>query len=206
VLEEQCFREPVTEKLYNLIREYLGSVCLKGLGIPVVEALAVFENQNDAIYRDEFYNGDGKLFKSGRLVRVAPSFLRFGSVEFLSDNGDSAGLVGLLRRAVQVVTEVQPAKRMLEIGESFDHSVKEKCYFINDSKQLDGVLVHDVSNTNFMRRLALSYFKFITERSAALVAAWQANGWIHSGCHEHGQYEFDRSDHRFERVRFYHEF
>lgn len=165
--------------LKNLIREYLGSACLKGLGIPVVEALAVFENQDDAIHRDEFYNGDGKMFKSGRLVRVAPSFLRFGSVEFLSDNGDSAGLVGILQRAVQVVTGVQPTKMMLELSESFNDSVTEKCYFINDSKQLDGVLIHDVDDTHFTRRLALSYFKFITERSAALVAAWQTNGFAH---------------------------
>lgn len=58
------------------IREYLASAHLKALGIPTTEALSVIKGEDD-VYRET-------VEKSAIVLRVAPTFLRFGHFQYLS--------------------------------------------------------------------------------------------------------------------------
>ncbi|WP_066832226.1 protein adenylyltransferase SelO [Rufibacter ruber] len=66
--------------LRSSVREYLMSEAMHYLGVPTTRALSLVAT-GDQVMRDMFYNGN-PAFESGAIVlRVAPSFLRFGSFE-----------------------------------------------------------------------------------------------------------------------------
>lgn len=46
--------------------------------------------------RDQFYNGKPELERAAVLMRIAPSFLRFGSLEILARNNEIPELRKLL--------------------------------------------------------------------------------------------------------------
>ena len=58
------------------IREYLASAHLKALRVPTTEALSIIKGEDD-VYRET-------VEKGAIVVRVAPSFLRFGHYQFFS--------------------------------------------------------------------------------------------------------------------------
>lgn len=60
--------------LRSSIREYLCSEAMQGLGIPTTQALCL-SNSETPVYREEVETG-------ATVVRVAPSFIRFGHFEF----------------------------------------------------------------------------------------------------------------------------
>ncbi len=63
------------------IREYLASAHLKALGVPTTEALSVIKGEDD-VYREN-------VEKGAIVVRVAPSFLRFGHFQYFSRDEES---------------------------------------------------------------------------------------------------------------------
>jgi uncharacterized protein YdiU (UPF0061 family) len=66
--------------LRSSVREYLMSEAMYYLGIPTTRALSLAAT-GDKILRDMFYNGNPELESGAIVMRVAPSFLRFGSFE-----------------------------------------------------------------------------------------------------------------------------
>ncbi len=62
--------------LRSSIREYLCSEAMYGLGIPTTRALAIV-NSEEEVYREQLETG-------AAMVRMAPSFIRFGSFELFA--------------------------------------------------------------------------------------------------------------------------
>ncbi|MEZ6185656.1 MAG: YdiU family protein [Planctomycetota bacterium] len=77
--------------LRSTVREYLAGIALHGLGIPTTRALALARSQTP-VYREQPETG-------ATLLRVAPSHLRFGTVEFAA-YARREHLPALLERAV----------------------------------------------------------------------------------------------------------
>ena len=66
--------------LRSSVREYLMSEAMFHLGVPTTRALALVST-GDKVLRDMFYDGNAAYEPGAIVLRVAPSFLRFGNFE-----------------------------------------------------------------------------------------------------------------------------
>ncbi|MGV3502976.1 MAG: protein adenylyltransferase SelO [Adhaeribacter sp.] len=66
--------------LRSSVREYLMSEAMHYLGVPTTRALSLVAT-GDQVMRDMFYNGNAAFEPGAIVMRVAPSFLRFGNFE-----------------------------------------------------------------------------------------------------------------------------
>ncbi len=66
--------------LRSSLREYMMSEAMHYLGIPTTRALSLVTT-GDPVMRDMFYNGNAAYEAGAIVMRVAPSFLRFGNFE-----------------------------------------------------------------------------------------------------------------------------
>ncbi|XP_068086763.1 protein adenylyltransferase SelO isoform X2 [Anabrus simplex] len=69
--------------LRSSIREFLCSEAMYYLGIPTSRAAAVVVSR-DPVERDQFYNGFPQQERAAIVLRLAPSWFRFGSLEILA--------------------------------------------------------------------------------------------------------------------------
>jgi serine/tyrosine/threonine adenylyltransferase len=69
--------------LRSSVREYLMSEAMHYLGVPTTRALSLVTT-GDPVLRDMFYNGNAAYEPGAIVMRVAPSFLRFGNFEMLN--------------------------------------------------------------------------------------------------------------------------
>ena len=69
--------------LRSSLREYLMSEAMHHLGVPTTRALSLVST-GDGVMRDMFYNGFPELEPGAIVLRVSPSFLRFGNFEMLA--------------------------------------------------------------------------------------------------------------------------
>lgn len=73
--------------LRSSIREFLCSEAMHYLGIPTSRAASLVVS-NDAVWRDQFYNGNVKKERGAMVLRVAKSWFRIGSLEILANYGE----------------------------------------------------------------------------------------------------------------------
>ena len=66
--------------LRSSIREYLMSEAMHFLGVPTTRALSLVTT-GDRVMRDMFYDGNAEFEPGAIVMRVAPTFLRFGNFE-----------------------------------------------------------------------------------------------------------------------------
>lgn len=71
--------------LRSSIREFLCSEAMYYLGIPTSRAAAIVVS-NDQVIRDLLYDGHPKLEKTAVVLRIAPTWFRFGSFELPAKN------------------------------------------------------------------------------------------------------------------------
>jgi uncharacterized protein YdiU (UPF0061 family) len=64
-------------------------------GVPTSRAAALIVS-DDPVVRDQFYNGFPKTERAAIVLRLAPSWFRFGSLEILAHNGELTSLKKLL--------------------------------------------------------------------------------------------------------------
>ncbi|AHM62881.1 hypothetical protein D770_23180 [Flammeovirgaceae bacterium 311] len=69
--------------LRSSVREYLMSEAMHHLGVPTTRALSLVAT-GDKVLRDMFYNGNPEFEQGAIVMRVAPSFIRFGNFEILA--------------------------------------------------------------------------------------------------------------------------
>ena len=81
--------------LRSSVREFLCSEAMHHLGIPTTRALALV-GTGAQILRDMFYDGNARLEPGAIVVRVAPSFLRFGNYEIFASRGEQEPLRALV--------------------------------------------------------------------------------------------------------------
>ena len=77
--------------LRSSVREYLMSEAMHYLGVPTTRALSLVST-GDPVLRDMFYDGHAAYEPGAIVMRVAPSFLRFGNYEMLAARNEVENL------------------------------------------------------------------------------------------------------------------
>jgi uncharacterized protein YdiU (UPF0061 family) len=81
--------------LRSSLREYLMSEAMHYLGVPTTRALSLVAT-GDPVMRDMFYDGHPAYEPGAIVMRVAPTFLRFGNFEILAARGETESLKRLV--------------------------------------------------------------------------------------------------------------
>ncbi|GAB3528366.1 YdiU family protein [Pontibacter brevis] len=77
--------------LRSSVREYLMSEAMHYLGVPTTRALSLVST-GEPVLRDMFYNGNAAYEPGAIVMRVSPSFLRFGNFEILAARKETDNL------------------------------------------------------------------------------------------------------------------
>ncbi|KAF5926051.1 hypothetical protein HPG69_016758, partial [Diceros bicornis minor] len=140
--------------LRSSIREFLCSEAMFHLGIPTTRAGACVTSQSTVI-RDVFYDGNPKYEKCTVVLRIASTFLRFGSFEIFKSADEHTGRAGpsVGRNDIRV--------QMLDyvIGSFYPE-------------------IQASHGSDTVQRNA-AFFREVTRRTARMVAEWQCVGFCH---------------------------
>jgi uncharacterized protein YdiU (UPF0061 family) len=185
----------------SLLREHLGGIALHGLGVPTVRSLLLLapspdnaHAEEDAIYRDEWYERKPAVKRAGMLTRCAPSFLRFGSFQLAAKRQGQEGLRKVAHLALLIYTDLyeqgdessatflaqlplQTYKDLQDYGD-----VLHRCYFTGKEASPPpclSTLAKTPESATPLPEMLLCLLTLTTRRVAALVAAWQTIGFVH---------------------------
>ncbi|RUS89357.1 hypothetical protein EGW08_002877, partial [Elysia chlorotica] len=139
--------------LRSSIREFLASEAMHFLGVPTSRALSLVVSE-DAVIRDEFYNGNPKAERGAMVVRVAPSWFRIGSVEILAFDQELRLLQSLLDYVVRhhfVHIDVEKKDKYLML---FEEIVNGTAHLIAAWQSFG--FTHGVCNTDNFSLLSLT--------------------------------------------------
>lgn len=81
--------------LRSSLREYLMSEAMYYLGVPTTRALSLVTT-GERVMRDMFYDGNPEYEPGAIVMRVAPTFLRFGNFEILTARQETENLAKLV--------------------------------------------------------------------------------------------------------------
>lgn len=81
--------------LRSSVREFLCSEAMAALGVPTSRAAALVVT-DDTVLRDMFYDGRVRQERGAVVLRLAPTWFRFGSLEILAKEGELAELQQLV--------------------------------------------------------------------------------------------------------------
>lgn len=85
--------------LRSSVREYLMSEAMHYLGVPTTRALSLVST-GEPVLRDMFYNGNPQYEPGAIVMRVAPSFLRYGNFEMLAARKEYENLQKLVEYTI----------------------------------------------------------------------------------------------------------
>lgn len=139
--------------LRSSIREFLCSEAMFFLGVPTTRAGSVVTSDSRVI-RDVYYSGHPRHERCSVVLRIAPTFIRFGSFEIFKRADESTGRQG-------------PSYGRDEIrGQMMDYVIE---MFYPEIQQ------------NFPDRVNrnVAFFREVMVRTARLVAQWQCVGFCH---------------------------
>uniref|UniRef100_UPI0037E8CEDE selenoprotein O2 n=1 Tax=Semicossyphus pulcher TaxID=241346 RepID=UPI0037E8CEDE len=139
--------------LRSSIREFLCSEAMFALGIPTTRAASLVTSDL-YVTRDPLNNGRRVSERCSAVLRLAPSFIRFGSFEIFLGRDDFSGMQG-------------PSARRHDIrAQLLDYVIETfyPCILKSHSKRRD-------------RNMA--FFREVMLRTAKLVAQWQCVGFCH---------------------------
>ncbi|XP_034336924.2 protein adenylyltransferase SelO, mitochondrial [Magallana gigas] len=140
--------------LRSTIREFLCSEAIHHLGIPTTRAGSCVTSDSRVV-RDIFYDGHPIQERCSIVLRIAPTFLRFGSFEIFKATDSETGRTG------PSVGRNDILKQML------DYTVQTFYPEIWQAHSADKETAY------------VEFFKELTRRTARLVADWQSVGWCH---------------------------
>lgn len=125
--------------LYSMLREYLISEAMAGLGISTTRSLAVVKS-DDPVYRE-------KIHATGVLTRVASSHIRVGTFELVARMGNPVFLKKLFyytaeRHYPEVIDDDNPILTFLSLV------IKNQIHLVNDWMRVG--FIHGVMNTDNM--------------------------------------------------------
>lgn len=136
------------------LREHVASEAMFHLGIPTTRSLALLAT-GDGVARDPLYDGHVVLEPGGVVVRVAPHFLRFGSLQLPAKRGEHQLLQQSLALAMDYQNPKRPSKPTLSSIATWFTQVAE-----STAKLIAGWMrvgfVHGVLNTDNMSLLGLT--------------------------------------------------
>eukprot|EP00921_Rhytidocystis_pertsovi_P020676 GHVQ01032981.1.p1 GENE.GHVQ01032981.1~~GHVQ01032981.1.p1 ORF type:complete len:879 (+),score=122.54 GHVQ01032981.1:310-2946(+) len=146
--------------LRSSIREFLCSEALASLGIPTTRAGSCITSDT-TVLRDINYDGHAKPEKASVVLRIARTFLRFGSFEIWKPTDPRTGRAG-------------PSEGRIDILKTLTEFVIDKYYPHIWSKHHTGTDEHDLQE-----ECVEQFYEEVVERTAKLVSAWQCVGWCH---------------------------
>ncbi|KAJ6666414.1 hypothetical protein lerEdw1_000688 [Lerista edwardsae] len=140
--------------LRSSIREFLCSEAMFHLGIPTTRAGTCVTSDSEVI-RDIFYDGNPKKEKCTIVLRIAPTFLRFGSFEIFKPPDEYTGRKGpsVNRNDIRI--------QMLD--------------YVISTFYPEILQAHPDNNV----QKNAAFFREVTKRTARLVAEWQCVGFCH---------------------------
>ncbi|CAG5131157.1 unnamed protein product [Candidula unifasciata] len=140
--------------LRSSVREFLCSEAMYHLGIPTTRAGTCITSDSKVI-RDIFYDGHPVQERCTIVLRIAPTFLRFGSFEIFKPTDPETGRAGPSVGRTDILTAM------------LDYTV-ENFY--------PQIWMEHKSNKDVMY---VEFYKEVVRRTARLVAEWQCVGWCH---------------------------
>ncbi|EDO49000.1 predicted protein [Nematostella vectensis] len=139
--------------LRSSIREFLCSEAMYHLGIPTTRAGSCVTSDTKVI-RDIFYNGNAKSEKATIILRIAPTFIRFGSFEIFKPIDPVTGRKGPSTGRKDI---------LLQLLEYTIKTFYPKIYDLHSSPE----------------ERYLAFYKDLVVKTARLVAQWQCVGFCH---------------------------
>ncbi|KAI0238705.1 Protein adenylyltransferase SelO, mitochondrial [Lamellibrachia satsuma] len=140
--------------LRSSIREYLCSEAMFHLGIPTTRA-ATCVTSDTMVPRDIHYTGDIIEERATVILRIAPTFLRFGSFEIFKPTDPVSRRHGPSEGRQDILVQL------------LDYTI-QTCYpQIWQSHLADKASMY------------LAFYREVVKRTAQLVARWQCVGWCH---------------------------
>ncbi|XP_072290564.1 selenoprotein O1 isoform X2 [Eucyclogobius newberryi] len=139
--------------LRSSIREFLCSEAMFFLGVPTTRAGSVVTSDS-MVLRDIYYNGRPRHERCSVVLRIAPTFLRFGSFEIFKQADEFTGRQG-------------PSYGRDEIrGQMMDYVIE---------------MFYPEIQKNFPDRVErnVAFFREVVLRTARLAAHWQCVGFCH---------------------------
>lgn len=130
---------------------------MHALGVPTTRAGSVVVSRETTVVRDMFYDGNPKEEPTAVVMRIAKSFLRFGSFEIFKEKDPKSGRQG---PSAGIANKEAMMRQML------DFTIKQ--YF-------PAIWEKDVAAEE---RYKL-FFEEVVQRTACLVAKWQSVGFCH---------------------------
>ena len=117
--------------LRSSIREFLCSEAMYSLGIPTTRAASLIMSDSK-VARDKLYTGNVIHENCAVVMRVAPSFIRFGSFEIFKPKDpqtDRSGpSVGMKKEMMPNMIDYMLEYLFPEINQSFSQDMKEQKY------------------------------------------------------------------------------
>ena len=80
--------------LRSSIREFLASEAMFYLGVPTTRAASLIVSDETQVKRDKLYSGNVENEKCAVVMRVAPTFMRFGSFQIFHHTDEYTGRPG----------------------------------------------------------------------------------------------------------------
>ncbi|KAM9377891.1 selenoprotein O1 [Pholidichthys leucotaenia] len=139
--------------LRSSIREFLCSEAMFFLGVPTTRAGSVVTSDSRVI-RDVYYSGHPRHERCSVVLRIAPTFLRFGSFEIFKQADEFTG-----RQGPSYGRDEIRGQMMDYVIEMFYPEIQQSC--------LDRV------------ERNVTFFREVMVRTARLVAQWQCVGFCH---------------------------
>jgi uncharacterized protein YdiU (UPF0061 family) len=137
--------------LRSSVREYLMSEAMFYLGVPTTRALSLVST-GEQVMRDMFYNGNPAFEPGAIVMRVSPSFLRFGNFEMLTARKEIPNLKKLTDWTIErFYPHIQGEDKVI----LWFKEVVERTASLMVEWQRVG-FVHGVMNTDNMSILALT--------------------------------------------------
>ncbi|AKD03997.1 YdiU family protein [Pontibacter korlensis] len=137
--------------LRSSVREYLMSEAMHYLGVPTTRALSLVAT-GEPVLRDMFYNGNAAYEPGAIVMRVAPSFLRFGNFEMLNARKEKENLRQLVDWTIErYYPHIQGEDKVI----TWFKEIVERTASLMVEWQRVG-FVHGVMNTDNMSILGLT--------------------------------------------------
>ncbi|KAH3825976.1 hypothetical protein DPMN_127865 [Dreissena polymorpha] len=140
--------------LRSTIREFLCSEAMHHLGIATTRA-GTCVTSDTRVVRDIFYNGNPIQERCSVVLRIAPTFFRFGSFEIVRGTSADTGRKGPSEGNEQLLRQM------------LDYCIKNFYPEIWSAHQ------------DSKEDLYFEFWREVTRRTARLVADWQCVGWCH---------------------------
>lgn len=137
--------------LRSSVREYLMSETMFHLGVPTTRALALVST-GEKVMRDMFYDGHPEHEPGAIVMRVAPTFLRFGNFEILAARNEITNLKKLTEWTInKYFPDIQGEEKVLTF---FKRVVELTATLMVEWSRVG--FVHGVMNTDNMSILGLT--------------------------------------------------